>query len=545
MAIKSVIEVDIDKNGNFARFKALYDQYEKKLAGAPKAWQQVQNSIGGSAKSFRELLEMEVAAIGKAQMLAEVNKAAARAARTNADAWRDAARHTKDSAVSIASMTGQLLKWSTVLGVFSGVLGAGGLFGITRFAESAAAGRRSSSGIGSSYGEQKSFETNFSRVVDPGSVLGGVNSALTDISKRSNLYNAGLGEGDLQGGAAAVSARLVSKLKDLADQTPNELLGQIIEHRGFGALGFSIEDAQRIKRTSRGELAGVQSGYASGTSNFGAADADTRAFQELVTKIGAAGNTIESVFIRLAPLAPGLTKLSESVTETVKSFVDNGGFKDLVEQVGEGVKTLATYLGSKDFQDDVKVFAGGIASIARGIKWLGGGSSGAPALGEHEGHDTWNTSWRRSREIRANVGSLLPGGNIAGLVNSPAMKPGSGIIDPGLGAFAGYLQKNVAGAGIVTAANDRYHIGHKSAHNDGRAFDLRVNDPAQSEAVAQKIRDEMQRLGIAGKVINEYTNPSSRSTAPHLHVQADKRVDIRVFNDTGGSAVITANQVAQ
>jgi hypothetical protein len=66
-----------------------------------------------------------------------------------------------------------------------------------------------------------------------------------------------------------------------------------------------------------------------------------------------------------------------------------------------------------------------------------------------------------------------------------------------------------------SAFNDTYQRGPNSLHSQGRALDFTIKDPAKSAEIAAMIRS---MPGVA-KVLDEYTNPSSRATAPHIHAE--------------------------
>lgn len=72
------------------------------------------------------------------------------------------------------------------------------------------------------------------------------------------------------------------------------------------------------------------------------------------------------------------------------------------------------------------------------------------------------------------------------------------------------------------AFNDRYHQGTGSKHALGLAFDTTLKDARQSAAAAEAMREKMRRAGLTDRdfrVIDEYRNPSARSTGGHIHTQ--------------------------
>lgn len=102
------------------------------------------------------------------------------------------------------------------------------------------------------------------------------------------------------------------------------------------------------------------------------------------------------------------------------------------------------------------------------------------------------------------------------------LKPGAdagGAAQPGLTNLARSLQSEIPGLNRFTALNDHHHAGTGSKHAQGLALDFTLNDPAQSEAAAKKIRDKLVAMGISAKVLDEYKHPSAGSTGGHIHVQ--------------------------
>jgi hypothetical protein len=189
----------------------------------------------------------------------------------------------------------------------------------------------------------------------------------------------------------------------------------------------------------------------------------------------------------------------------------------------------------KGFIKDVSDMAGSVHDFVAFIK--------NPLAGPPKGQDyiaqastaarNWLSGVWENRNLPPDV-ARASGSSPAGL----RMKPGAGNIDAGLGALALDLQKNIPGFNRVTSADDSYHKHITSAHNQGRAFDFTLSDGANYAQTKRLIEAELKRLNIKGRVINEADHPiPGRTTAPHLHVQTDKTVDVRIFNAAGSSFV--------
>jgi hypothetical protein len=551
MAVKSVISIDV-QDGAFQRFNALFQQYQKNLNATPLAWRRIAQEQGKGAKAFQELVALEVQSMGHQKMMLQVQQAAARITRTTSDAWRDMARNTKSVAGDIRDATTQLLKWTSLTGVFAGVIGAGGLFGINRMAEGVASGRRSSLGIGAGYGEQKAFANSFSRIVDSDSFLSGINESLHSASGKASLFGVGLKAGDLSGSTADVAMRFLQSARVLAKKSDPQFDAETMKARGIDKH-MSLQDFQRLRATSDQEFSGLRSRYARNVGAFGVSGKDQLAYQNFVTTIDEAGDKLNAVFVRgLVPLIPGLEKLSTATVNAVQAFLEAPQLKKWIEGAGEGLKTFADYVGTDEFKAKVEKFVWGIGvigdKVGSVVSWFGGGSGpgvlspwSKEAQASGAGKPTWGVG-----------GNAKPGDKDSSFLNGlfspwggdPKMKGDAGTIAPGMAALAKMLQGRVPNLNEVTAANDRFHIGHRSAHNQNRAVDMNLKDPSRHAETAEMIRAEMRRMGIAGKVIDEYANPSARSTGGHLHVQADRTPTVRIDNATGSSFNVSALQLA-
>ena len=536
MTVKSIIDIDVNDR-NFRAFQQLLNQYQRQLQSTPTAWRNIAQAQQRGVKGFQDLVREQATAIGQQRLLAQANEAANRMLRTNADRWRDIRRETASVAVNIRDMTGQLLKWTALTGVFSGLLGAGGLFGVSRLAEGVATGRRSALGVGAGYGQQSAFANAFGRLVDPGSFLGGVEGALTDVSKRVSLYNAGLTEGQLGGGSAAVGSRLLSSIKRIADQTPDNVLGNVFRARGIDQF-MSEDDFRRLKRTGADELSGLQRRFGAGSQAYDVSGRDQRAYQEFVTALDDASRRIETVFVRgLAPLIPGMEKLSNSVVKTIEELV-KAVPPDWGEKVGKGIETFGKYIGSQEFQENVKNVAGAVIWAGKKLVGFGAWATGNASPGSGNSSAAGNTGatglFGQQPETTGQAKFNRYMNSILGLNK----KADAGYVDPGLGSLASKIQSSVPGIKRFTSFNDAYHAGTNSAHADNRAFDLTIADPSKSAEVAAAIRKVMADEGIKGKVIDEYKNPSSRATAGHIHVQTD----VRVMNAAGSNVIVSAQQ---
>ncbi len=398
MAVKSILEVEIDPSGNFAAFQKKWDGFQKTLADSPKAWAKVTEGIGRSRKEFDQVVKLQVASIARARLMADADKEAVRLTTTMADRWRDIGRSTRSTAANVRDMTTSILKWSAITGVISGLVGAGGLFGISRLAQGVAGGRQQAFGQGSGYGEQRSFGINFSRLVDPGSFLSSVAEAKGDITKRVGFYGAGLGENDLKGTTADTGVKLLDAMRKLAKNTDPRLYSQVIAARGLGQFA-SADDFRRLAATSDEEYGKLRGGYRRDINSVDLSGQTQRAWQDLNTQLTRAGDQIENTFVKgLLPLVPGLEKLSDGVQKTIAAFLGSDTVKKWMTDAGQGLETLAKYVATPEFEQNVMAVASGLGAVAsamaRFLAWFGGSTLNTPSA----------TAGNRAGEVPADKG---------------------------------------------------------------------------------------------------------------------------------------------
>ncbi|UIN36386.1 phage tail tape measure protein [Methylobacterium oryzae] len=127
----------------------------------------------------------------------------------------------------------------------------------------------------------------------------------------------------------------------------------------------------------------------------------------------------------------------------------------------------------------------------------------------------------------AGVASSGSGGQFDGLRVKGGQATAGGGTAEGVTDLARAAQADLPG-GVkhFGAFNDRYHQGTGSKHALGLAFDTTLLDPSKSAAAAEAMRAKLRAAGLspeAFKVIDEYRNPSARSTGGHLHTQFNSR----------------------
>lgn len=572
MALRPILSIPIDSSA-FDAFVKKYEHYQKLLSGDPANWKKVSDGIGKSRSAFDALVSAQTASLARTKLIAEAQKEAERRTQTTADHWKRMADHAKSFSGSIFTATRSLLQWTALTGVFTGLLGGAGLFGLDRLAYAVSQGRRSSLGLGVTYGEQRAFGLNFGRLVNPDQYLSGVNEALHDVTKRIGLYGAGLTEQQLQGkDTAQVAVELLPALKRLADQTPESQMGQVLRARHLDQF-ISLEDFQRLRNTPAGELDQYQRQYGADTRQLQVKDQVQKAWQDLAVQLSRAGEKIENVFVTgLGRLADPINRLSDGFANLVKSLLGSDSVSHWLDQAAKGLEWLAKAIGTPEFEQGIKNAAQGVidfgvavGNVAKLITRLFGGGESGSASGNGDGHTShmdW-PSWlpnldRNSPGYWFHKSSYSPGqfGGLEGRYNLPG-----GIVNAVWGAESGYgRDTSTSSAGAMGqfqfmpdtwrqyGGGDPNNLGTSSEHAAHYLSDLMAEfkgDVAQALAAYNWGPGNVERdIREHGNRWRDYLPAETQAYLAKILPQIGGRQGIYVYDKTGGSITVSTAQLA-
>ncbi|WP_158927074.1 lytic transglycosylase domain-containing protein [Acidisphaera sp. S103] len=377
MSTRAIIDVEI-QDAAWAKFQAQYKAYEDALAASPAAWKKVNSEIDGSRASFDKLVEAASARLVSAKLNADAEKVAADQLKrqtgettTQARGWSSLAKDSKAFAGHVVDATKSLLQWSGVVTAVSGLIGAGGLFGIDRLAQSVAGERKESSGIRVTPGELQSFKLNFGRVLDnPAGFLTGVSESLSDVTKAGSWVGVGLNyvnERNKKPADAATDFLLAEKR--LADQTPQSQMGNVFSSRQIGMTGQSLEDFQRIKDRPLAELLDYIKSNKRDSRSLDLDPVTQKKWDDFKVQLERAGDMIEKTFVvGLTKLTAPLGHLSDSFVHVVDAFAGSDRLKSFIDEIAVGMDAFAGKIGSDEFAKSVTGFADSLGTLASNLK---------------------------------------------------------------------------------------------------------------------------------------------------------------------------------
>lgn len=600
---KSIIEIEVD-DAEFERHKQAFDKYKKSVSELPGAWGKVDKSTKGTSAAFDEMVSKAIKQRVAAENIAKADKEAEKALRSSsshykqiATASKEVAKSTASAAKNIAGATMSLLRWSSIFGAFSGVLGAGGLFGISRMAQSAASTRFQSQGLGVSPGELKSAQINYSKVLgDPAGTMGAIRDAQYDLTKRWAFSAMGVNPSGKD--AAQLLGPMIKAARSTFIQSGGTQQGA--EAHGLTNF-FSMEDLTRFKNMSETEIDAMVKRAEKDREALSLSDRTMRQWQEFDQQLSRSGQLIENAFIRgLLPLAKPLENLSAAVAGSVESFLKSKVAVELIEKAGKGIESFAKYMASEEFKSDMNGVLDSLDSLAGAFyitaqklgklfNWNETTLSGSqyrkinalhdvdPALASKVRDYLENPSkqgenqqsmWAAIRQAAAknpkvdqlvkdlgvNAGTVATGGKspalgVAGFsALESSYKLPSGTLD------RLWLAESSRGKNMMSPAGAQGHFGFMG--DTAKRFGLKdpydLNQSSQAAAqymsyLMKKFDNDLRKSvaaynwgeGNMAKLVARYGSDWER----HAPAETQREIAVVVQNNTGGNAVVTATQL--
>ncbi|MFT2793034.1 lytic transglycosylase domain-containing protein [Serratia sp. T13T92] len=384
MAAKSVVEIDV-QDEKFQTFLEKFNEYQKALEGLPEQWRGAAQGIGDSAKQTDKVLGSTeaiaqsftdgVAAIASINDgLDRLNGNLERANKTQSEFNKKtsgarkflnkASKDAKDLSGHIKDATASLLSWGAVLGLFSGLAGVGGLWGMSRLASSASSQRFTAMGLGTTAGGLNSSAVNYQKVLgNPVGTLGAIRDGQLDLSKRWTFNAMGIDNPDQD--VAALLPQMIKSARDIFTRNGGSLQGA----EAYGLTNyFTLDDLNRFKNMSDAEIDAMTKQAQKDTQRLQLSDQQLKQWQDFNIQLDRSKISIENTFIRgLAPLAPELGRLSDAFSEAVETVLKSPELGKWIDGLADGIRKFGNYLVSPDFKNDVVSFMTGIERLAQVI----------------------------------------------------------------------------------------------------------------------------------------------------------------------------------
>lgn len=395
MAAKSIVEIDV-QDEKFQSFLEKFNEYQKALGELPEQWRGAVHGLGEAAKETERVREgtegITKAFADGVAALASVNDGLDRlngnlekATKTQTEFNKKsggarnflnkASKDAKSLAGHIKDATTSLLSWGTVLGLFPGLAGAGGLWGLNHLAGNASAQRFTAMGLGTTAGGLNSTAVDFQKALgNPVGTLGAIRDAQLDLSKRWQFRAMGVDNPDRD--PAELLPEMIKAARDIFVRNGSTQQGA----EAYGLTNyFTLDDLNRFKKMSDEEIDAMAKQAQQDTRRLQLTDQQLRQWQDFNIQLDRSKVSIGNTFIRgLAPLAPELGKLSDAFSGAIETVLKSPELGKWIDGLSDGIRRFGNYLASPEFQKDVEAFISGVERLGRVIgkviDWISGKS---------------------------------------------------------------------------------------------------------------------------------------------------------------------------
>ena len=366
MALKSTYTIDVD-DSQFLAFKKEFDEHKESMRGMVAAWAEIGASINGAVSGVDNLIPILEQQLELLMDIRDNQTATTEEVEKQQSAFDRMRRSTKEILGNIGSMTLNLLKWTSISGIVTGLAGmAAGGFGIGFLAQNAGQQRYTARGMGVSSGAVNAFDVDYAPFGNGEGLLNSVSTAQTSNADSWRFTANGL---DPRGDTVENTLALQQRARSVYQQSGGDLtnLQQSLAAQGLDQF-FSVQDARRLGSASDEEFSGMQSNIRRDIHDLGASDADLRNWQELNRQIDRAKTSIENTFIRgLAPLTPELTDLSRDLNGLIKDVLADPHIKEGIRELGSFLEEIDRELRNGQLADRFHQFSDLIAEAIKKI----------------------------------------------------------------------------------------------------------------------------------------------------------------------------------
>lgn len=396
MVAKSIVDIDVNDD-KFVSFMEKFKEYQAALDELPEAWRGLAHGATDAtketakakaegdllAKAFSEgasaILSINSGLDRLTDSLDRANKSQEdfnKKARSSKGFLSDATKDAKSLAGHIRDATTSLLSWGGIVGLFTGVLGVGGLFGLNRLAATTGSQRFTSLGIGTSIGALDSTAINYQKALgNPTGTLGAIRDSQMDLSKRWQFQAMGINNPDQD--PAKLLPQLIRNARDIFVKNGSTLQGA----NAYGLTNFfSLDDLNRFKNMSDEEIDAMERRAQKDAKLLQITDQQARQWQDFNVQLDYSGQSIRNTFVRgLGPLTPQLSKLSDALAGAIDTVLQSPELGKWIDGLAGGIERFGKYLASPEFTKDVDSFMAGIeklgALIGKVYDWVVGKTS--------------------------------------------------------------------------------------------------------------------------------------------------------------------------
>lgn len=599
MVAKSIVDIDVNDD-KFVAFMEKFKEYQAALEDLPEAWRGLAHGATDAtketakaktegdllAKAFSEgasaILSINSGLERLTDSLDRANKSQEdfnKKTRSSKGFLSDATKDAKSLAGHIRDATTSLLSWGGIVGLFTGVLGVGGLFGLNRLAATTGSQRFTSLGIGTSIGALDSTAINYQKALgNPTGTLGAIRDSQMDLTKRWQFQAIGINNPDQD--PAKLLPQLIRNARDIFVKNGSTLQGA----NAYGLTNFfSLDDLNRFKNMSDEEIDAMERRAQKDAKLLQITDQQARQWQDFNVQLDYSGQSIRNTFVRgLGPLTPQLSKLSDALAGAIDTVLQSPELGKWIDSLAGGIEKFGNYLASPDFAKDVDDFMDDLRRLGQSIgrvidlftgktsvsEFMGGEApladdpSKSPSENMNDRYRRYEAQQKSKWEKIKNAfssGDITPvdatpadvsakGRTIADRFNNPTnlrWAEGYGTHNTKSGKFAVFPTLD---EGVLASAKQLQIYGTRGINT---VSEIAKNwAPPNENDTEEYIRHVVRTTGLGANDRLNLNDPAILAkliSAMAAKEGAGNRVSegtvIKIFNNTGGNAIVSSSQL--
>jgi hypothetical protein len=358
---KSIIEVEI-KDGAWKRFQRQVESHRKNLAEMPHQWGAIGKAMRKTADEGARIIariKEQVRVLKETKTISgKITLALKGVDRTLTSIGRKTsnwARHLKD-------VTKSILSWVPVFGIISGLMGAGGLFGLSRLAASVTQGSITAAGAGSTYGGAKAAGISYAPALGG---EGAVTSLLNRVAEEQRsggvmFRRLGMSEAQWKGkGSSDVLGPLLQAIQRKYKEGPEATAKLRMEAFAPGI------DFATIMRTAKMNIGAMQREYEARKHLLDLSQGTQDSWMRFHRALETAGERLQNIFARAlgGKLLSAIERFTNGLLRAASILMNSPLIRNMIAGAGKSLETGAKYLTSQEFQTDFKGFLTNMSDI--------------------------------------------------------------------------------------------------------------------------------------------------------------------------------------
>jgi hypothetical protein len=361
MALKSIITIDVDDT-RFKEFLKTFDKFQeatKNKDSAPEEQKKQNDALVKSFASVNKMLEQQ-------KKLQEQNNKQWQIATKESEKLY---KNTLKTGESIRKTTESLFKW---VGLGAGLSTIFGGVGLDKLSATLGGQRTQATRLGVTSGQLLSARYNFGRYGDMDSVLGAIASAQINAG---NWAFSSLGINAKGKNAAQILPELLlaakRKFGPIAGTAMAERSGTAFQ---LETAGLDIGTMRSVAAASNEELSGQVNRYGGDATRLQLATNQQLGWQDLTSTFEIAMVRIENALSGvLVPFGKSVQEVTNTFVTMFEKFASSGQLTHWVEEISDGVMSMAKTVGSEEFQTKLGKFTGQVEDIVDKLAGILGG----------------------------------------------------------------------------------------------------------------------------------------------------------------------------